>query len=272
MPGAGTTTVQTPVDGWNESTLLAHLVAVIAEADRRYQQRFEEQEAHIEQAMAFKDRIRHETTMRLEQRFEGQEIAIQRALATVEVLRHELQLRHEQRFESQERAVEVALAGVEKEFHEHLRQYGTETKAAQDTAEKAVAAALAATEKAIDKQERATEMAITKQEIATEKRFEGVNEFRAQQADMIATFARKAEVDARLAAITEKLETAVDRVRDDVTAQERRANDSLKSIGSRLDVIKGNSQGAAALWGYAVGAIFLIIAVITFMNTRGGTP
>ena len=261
-----TTNVSTPVDGWNAVTILAHIVALIAEHDRRYQQRFEDQAERSDQALEAHSRLRQEGSLRLEQRFEAQQAAVNNALATVEALRRELEMRHEQRFQAQETAVRVALDGVNKEFHEHLVQYQQETKAAQHVAEKAVAAALAATEKAIDKQERATELAITKQEIATEKRFEGVNEFRAQLADQATTFARKAEIDARFASLTEKVETAVAQLQANDTAQERRTTESFAALGSRLDLIKGNSQGYAALWGYVVGAVFLIIAVVSFVT------
>lgn len=261
-----TTNVSTPVDGWNAVTILAHIVALIAEHDRRYQQRFEDHEAHMGRAAESAERLRTEATLRLEQRFEGQVLAVRDALNAVEVMRHELELRHEQRFQGQERAVAVALDSVNKEFHEHLMQYTQETKAAQYVAEKAVAAALTSTTTAIDKQERATEMAITKQEIATEKRFEGVNEFRAQLADQAASFARRGEVEARFTSLTEKLETAVAQLNANVAALDRRTSDSFTALGSRLDLIKGSSQGYAALWGYLAGAIFLVIAIVSFLT------
>lgn len=214
-----------------------------------------------------------EADRRLEQRFEAQEKAISDALRAGEAMRQQLELRQEQRFQAQEKAVEVALDGVNREFHEHLVQYQAETKAAQHAAEMAVAAALASTEKAIDKQERATEMAITKQEVATEKRFEGVNEFRAQQADIISTFARKAEVEARLTAITEKMDTAISQISENLTAQERRTSDSFNSLGSRLDIIRGNTEGTRnqktetrAQLSSANMILGLIIAVITIIG------
>ena len=55
----------------------------------------------------------------------------------------------------------------------------------------------------------ASEKAIIKAEIASERRFEGVNEFRAQLADQQATLARKAEVNIRFEALEKKLDTAV---------------------------------------------------------------
>lgn len=44
----------------------------------------------------------------------------------------------------------------------------------------------------------AADKAVTKAEVAAEKRFEGVNEFRAQQADLISTFLPRAEATQRM--------------------------------------------------------------------------
>lgn len=81
--------------------------------------------------------------------------------------------RYRERFEAQEKAVSVALAAVETRMIERL-----------EAARREHAAALAANDKAI-----------AKQEIAAEKRFEAVNEFRAQLSDQAATFMPRAEYD-----------------------------------------------------------------------------
>lgn len=93
--------------------------------------------------------------------------------------------RYDERFACQEKAVVVALATVNREFHEHLAQVREETRLALDSADKA----------------------ISKSEAATEKRFNSVNEFRAQQADIIQTFARKDEINQRLSGLSEKIDT-----------------------------------------------------------------
>lgn len=56
------------------------------------------------------------------------------------------------------------------------------------------------------------EKAVTKAELAADKRFEAVNEFRAQLADQAATLMARTEADARLLALSEKLETETARV------------------------------------------------------------
>ena len=87
----------------------------------------------------------------------------------LEQLAADLDLRHEQRFEAQEKAVQAALVAQEK----------------------AVAAALAAQKEAVNKSEA-----------SYDKRFESVNEFRAQLSDQGRTFLPRNEADARFLAIS----------------------------------------------------------------------
>jgi len=185
-----------------------------------------------------------ETDRRYEQRFIAQERAIAVATGTITGLLEERDRRYEERFQAQQEALTVALAVVNKEFHEHIIQVRDETTAA-----------LAASEKAI-----------TKAEVASEKRFEGQNEFRAQLSDQAATFARRSEVSQSVAALAEKAEIAVAANAAAIAALDRRTTDSFASIGSRLDLIKGSSQGMTALWGILVGAVFLVIAVVSFLT------
>lgn len=153
---------------------------------------------HLEEIITEKDNLRAETSRRYEQRFEAQERAFQASLdaqqkgidLTVAALTDhydtvltERDRRYQERYEASERAVVIALAKVDKEFHEHLRQVREETSTAMHSSDKAIA----------------------KAEVANEKRFESVNEFRAQQSDLITTFARKSEVDSQIAGIIEKI-------------------------------------------------------------------
>lgn len=84
----------------------------------------------------------------------------------------ESDLRYQQRYDSQQRAITDALAA----------------------AEKAVAAALANADRAVNKAE-----------VAAEKRFESVNEFRAQLTDQTATLLTRAEADAKLSALSDRI-------------------------------------------------------------------
>lgn len=74
-----------------------------------------------------------------------------------------------------------------------------------DAQQEALAAALLAAEKAVGTALTAAEKAVIKAETAADKRFEAVNEFRAQLADQAATFMPRLESDARFLAIEEKI-------------------------------------------------------------------
>lgn len=70
-----------------------------------------------------------------------------------------------------------------------------------DAQEKATDAALAAQKEAIAAALNAAQTAVTKAEVASEKRFDSVNEFRAQQGDLIRTFVQRREAFAVLGII-----------------------------------------------------------------------
>lgn len=169
------------VPAWTVDALRCHFEMLLQERDTCYRERFEATRAVIQAALAERDKA-------VDAAFAAQETALQLALAGIksfyDTILTERDLRYDQRFVSQEKAVAVALDTVNKEFHEHIRQVREETTLALQAADKAIA----------------------KSETATEKRFASVNEFRAQQADIIQTFARKDEVDTRFRGLTEKVE------------------------------------------------------------------
>jgi hypothetical protein len=102
----------------------------------------------------------------------------------------------------------------------------------------------AVSEKAVTAALESVDKAVLKKETETEKRFEGVNEFRAQQADMIAQFMTRAEYAAKHEALEQQV-------------------DALKE---RLDQTQGRAGGVSALYGWATSGILLIIAVVVFAN------
>lgn len=169
------------VSAWTVDSLRVHFEMLLQERDARYAERFEASQVAIQAALIEREKA-------VKAAFEAQETAVQVALASIktfyDTILAERDERYRQRFDGQERAITVALAAVDKEFHEHIRAVREETTVALVSADKA----------------------ITKSETANEKRFESVNEFRAQQADMIQTFARKDEVDTRLIGLTEKFD------------------------------------------------------------------
>ena len=167
--------------------------------------------------------------------------------------------------------------------HEDLKvllaeRYDTQTKAvssaflAQQTA---MQTALAAAERAVSTALLSAEKAVTKAEIAADKRFESVNEFRGQLADQVASFPTRNEVDTRLTALGEKLDTETKRNADRINELELRVN-------SRLDLDQGSETGATAArvdrrqminLAFAGASLVLVVAgtiLSIFLATKGG--
>ncbi len=105
-------------------------------------------------------------------------------------------------------------------------------------------------EQRFDAQQRATEMALSatkeavlKAEHASDKRFDGVNEFRAQLSDQAAMLMPRMEADQRLAALTER----------------------VSDLTTVVTKIQGRSSGIEGAWGYLLGAVGLAAAVISMV-------
>lgn len=182
------------------------------------------------------DAILQERDRRYEQRFLTQQESLQVALAASHAVLVEHDKRYEQRFAAQENATALALSRVDKEFHEHLAQVRTETHAALDAADKA----------------------ILKSEAATDKRFESVNEFRAQLADQATRFMPRLEAEQRFNAVEEKLSASI-----------KQRSEAIASINSRLDLNAGRSTGLDKGWAMLVGLVALagtVIAIILNLN------
>lgn len=127
-----------------------------------------------------------------------------------------------------------------KEYFDTLRSADQEAlRTALDGSKTATDAALAAAEKAT-----------SKAEIAADKRFEAVNEFRAQLADQAATLISRAEAEARIDAIGERSELQITQL-----------NAMVGSMGSRLDRNEGRGAGLNAGWGYLVGVMGVLLAI-----------
>jgi hypothetical protein len=136
----------------------------------------------------------------------------------------------------------------------------TAMQTAFKSADTAVAAALLSAEKAV-----------TKAEVASEKRFESVNEFRAQLNDQAATLLSRAEADARLQALGDKIESIADRSQERADLSIARIAELELRISSRLDVTQGRSLGLNAGWVYllaGVGAIGTIVSIIIIIVNR----
>jgi hypothetical protein len=113
-----------------------------------------------------------------------------------------------------------------------------------DAAQTALQAALSAQEKAVQAALTAAEKAVTKAEVATEKRIEGINELRRVVQDVSALQMPRAEAEQRLATMAEQ----------------------IRIMTARLDTAQGRSGGASALYGYAIAAIGVVLAVVAFVT------
>jgi hypothetical protein len=99
-----------------------------------------------------------------------------------------------------------------------------------DAQTKALDAARVAADLAVQAALVAAEKAVSKAEVAAEKRFDVVSE-------------------------------KVDDVKNSTSAQ-------IAAIQSQLATMAGRGAGAGALWGYIAAGIFLVIAVVTFVNNQ----
>jgi hypothetical protein len=120
-----------------------------------------------------------------------------------------------------------------------LIEYDRRYQARFTASEQAVKDAFAAQEKAINAALAAASAAVNKADIANEKRFDNVNEFRAQLGDQQRTFMPRAEVETMIKSLGEKLESVV----------------------ARIDRSESRGQGSQQTWGYIVAAAGVLIGV-----------
>jgi chromosome condensin MukBEF ATPase and DNA-binding subunit MukB len=109
-----------------------------------------------------------------------------------------------------------------------------------DLAQRAIDAALAAQKEAVKSALDAADRAVAKAETASEKRFEGVNEFRAQLGDQQRTLMPRAEAEIRF---------------NQVSA----AIDVLRQAQTEIRSAKG---GVKEGWGWAVGAAGFLLTLL----------
>lgn len=141
--------------------------------------------------------------------------------------------RYEQRFDASQKALDAAFAAQK-----------SAVDAAFSAQKEAIIAALAAQDRAV-----------SKAEAAAEKRFEGVNEFRAQLGDQQRNLMPRAEAEKLIQSLADKIGVLE---------------------GFRTEVLS-RGTGAKEGWGYAVGVIGLVFvvlgiiaAVAAFLAKQGG--
>jgi hypothetical protein len=112
---------------------------------------------------------------------------------------------------------------------------------------KAREAATQGLEKLINQALQSSKEAITKAEASAERRFDAVNEFRSQLADIIRTLLPRAEAEARIKA----------------------SEDKIDALSHRIDRTEGKGTGLKDAWVVligAAGALAAIIAIFAFLQ------
>jgi uncharacterized protein YecA (UPF0149 family) len=118
-----------------------------------------------------------------------------------------------------------------------LREHIDQRFADQD---KAVQAALAAAKEAVATALAATKEAVAVEHAASEKRFANVNEFRAQQTEILSMTMPRAETEQRLSAMVEKLDDLKERFNVEVAKVQR--------TEGRTEGTQATTQGISAKW------------------------
>jgi len=148
-------------------------------------------------------------------------------------------------------------------LHAHVEQQITDLRKQLDerhTAQNsAVQAALTSAEKAVGKAET-----------AAERRFESVNEFRAQLSDQATRFVTRVEAEtahnAILDRITEQAKVVANTVpRAEWDAGHNRLIEQVKELNDRVTGMEGRSRGLALGWGYLVAGIGVVATIITII-------
>ena len=101
-----------------------------------------------------------------------------------------------------------------------------------------------AQEKAVQNALESAEKAVAKAETATEKRFEGVNEFRAQLADQARELMPRSETEALFAQVVER----------------------ITNLEKKSDIAAGSRIGSSAAIGLVISLVITVIAVVGFIT------
>jgi hypothetical protein len=142
-----------------------------------------------------------------------------------------------------------------------------------DAQTNALDAALAAAKEAVQTALVAAEKATTKAEVAADKRFEGVNEFRAQLADQAATLMPRVEAEQRISALAEKI-SDLKSTMDTSTGQAAgtqldRQLQEIRTLATanstQLSVATGKTGGLQAGWVYLLGGLGALGTIASIM-------
>jgi hypothetical protein len=157
-------------------------------------------------------------------------------------------------------------------------RYATQTKAldaAFIAQQAAVEKALASQEKAVGTAQASAERASLKSDLASEKRFDSVNEFRAQQGDIIRTFMPRSEAESIAASATARIKELAELIsgamsRTEAQALSERNAERIQELTNRLNRAEGQSSGEkdnkSAIYAFGGLAVAVIVAVIVVLN------
>ena len=101
-----------------------------------------------------------------------------------------------------------------------------------------------AQEKAVQAALVGAERAVLKAEAAAEKRFEAMNEIRGAMSDQGRMLIGREEALARMSGLEEK----------------------VGALTERLDKAEGSGSGLKAGWGYLIGGVGLLLAILAFLS------
>lgn len=132
-----------------------------------------------------------------------------------------------------------------------------------DSQAEKVALALEATEKAIDKAEVATSRAIEKESVANFDRFAKVNEFRAQQTELIARFATLERVDL----LDRQANQRVEELNKNLTARIGELVQWRDRSEGQGQGVKENRNGIYAAIGAAGVLISIVVIIANLLST-----
>ena len=158
-------------------------------------------------------------------------------------------------------------------------RYSTQTKAldaAFAAQQLAMQTALDAAKEAVNTAMVASEKAVIKAENAAERRFESVNEFRAQLADQARTFMPRTEAEAVSSRAMERIQELSSQAtglvtRTEVTALYDRNSERIRELTDRMNKSEGSGVGMKQGWTYLVGGLSLLLTIVLiYMALRGG--
>lgn len=125
-------------------------------------------------------------------------------------------------------------------------EHGKRTDERAAASQRAIDDAFRAQEKLLDARLLAAQDAVEKANVANEKRFDGVNEFRSSLGDQQRTLMPRSEVEVIVKSLNDKVEAQ---------------NKLIQSNADNLRELIANRAGVGSGWGYAVGAVGLILGV-----------